>query len=145
MTFKSLRDRVNLNKLYADLKIIKFSDMVHLQNVLLLKNIELNKLPDSIINTYTVDLSRDMDFVDFYQIPDVRTVAFGKHSIKYNSMLSWNEIQSLLMPTKLDDFKDLKTGLKKCFLASYHRPIKSRKCKRYCSTSKPYVLSIVQI
>ena len=40
-------------------------------------------------------------------------------SIKYNSLLSWNEIQSLLMPTKLDDLKDIKTGLRKCLLASY--------------------------
>ena len=86
---------------------------------LLLKDLSLNKLPDSIQNTYVVDLVRDSDFIDFYNIPDVRTVGFGKHSIRYNCLLSWNEIQSLLLPTKLDDFEDLKTGLTKCFLATY--------------------------
>ena len=97
--------------------VLKFPDIVHLQNILLLKNLSLDKLPHSIQNTYAVDLTRDDDFIDFYNIPDVRTVSFGKNSIRYNSLLSWNEIQSLLLPIKLDDFQDLKTGLKKCFLA----------------------------
>ena len=95
------------------------SDMIHLQNILLLKNLSLNKSPDAIQNTYAVDLVRDADFVDFYEVPDVRTVGFGKNSIRYNCILSWNAVQSLLLPTKLDDFEDLKSGLKECFLATY--------------------------
>ena len=116
MSFKCPRE--SASSLYADLKILKFADLVHLHNIILLKNLSLDKMPDSIQNTYT-DLTRDSDFTDFYDIPDVRTVGFGEHSIKYNCLLSWNEIQSLLLPTKLDDFLDLKTGLKECFLATY--------------------------
>ena len=117
LSFKSPRE--SASKLYADLGVLKFSDMIHLQNILLLKNLSLNKSPDTIQNTYAVDLVRDADFIDFYEVPDVRTVGFGKNSIRYNSILSWNAVQSLLLPTKLDDFEDLKSGLKECFLATY--------------------------
>ena len=117
MSFSHYRE--SEDKLFSKLEVIKFSDMVHMQNILLLKNLSTNKMPESIQNTYTVDLARDNDFNDFFTIPEVRTAHFGKYSIRYNCLLSWNEIQSLLMPTKLDDFLNLKIGLKKCFIATY--------------------------
>ena len=111
--------RESASSLYADVNVLKLSDLIHLHNIILIKNLSLNRMPDSIQDTHSVDLTHDNDFNDFFQIPDVRTVSFGKNSIRYNSLLSWNEIQSLLLSTNLVDLQDLKTGLKECFLATY--------------------------
>ena len=51
-------------------------------------------------------------------LPSVVTTCFGKNSIRYNAIRSWNSIQSLL-PIKLIDLENVKGDLKKCFIASY--------------------------
>ena len=50
MAFKSPRDYAG--SLYADFGVLKFSDMVHLQNTLLLDNLSHNKMPDAIQSIY---------------------------------------------------------------------------------------------
>ena len=79
-------------------------------------------MPDAIQSTFTVDFSHTQptraDNIGLLNLPLVETTSFGKNSIRYNALLSWNFIQSLL-PAKLSDFEDIKFDLKKCLVASY--------------------------
>ena len=120
MAFKAPRD--SASDLYANFGVLKFSDMVHLQNILFLEKLSHNKMPDAIQNTFVVDFTHTQptraNDVGLINLPLVETTSFGKHSIRYNALLSWNLVQSLL-PIKLFDFEDIKTDLKKCLIASY--------------------------
>ena len=53
---KSSRD--SASSLHADFGMLKFSDMVHLQNILLLDNLSHKKLPDATQTVFTADLLR---------------------------------------------------------------------------------------
>jgi hypothetical protein len=124
MTFAT--SRTSANKLYAKLELLKFSDLIHMQNILLVHNLLHNKLPDSVLNTFAVDFTQFHDNPranpsGLFNLPFVKTVSFGEHSIRYNALSSWNYIQALLPADKLisADFKHFKNGLKQCFLTSY--------------------------
>ena len=122
MAFKAPRD--SANELYANFGVLKFCDMVHLQNVLLLHKLWHNKMPDPIQRTFAVDFAHDhahatrAENIGLLNLPIAETTCFGKSSIRYNAVLSWNYIQSLL-PVRLTDFEDIKSDLKKCLLSSY--------------------------
>ena len=79
-------------------------------------------MPDAIQSTFAVDFSHTQptraDNIGLLNLPLVETTSFGKNSVRYNALLSWNFIQSLL-PAKLSDFEDIKSDLKKCLVASY--------------------------
>ena len=122
MSFKTQRE--SASPLYADLEVLKFADMVHLENILFLNKLTHNKLPDAIYSTYAEDpvhgcLMPRAQNTGLFNLIQTRTTSFGQHSIKYNSILSWNAIQTL-MPTKLADFENLKKGLKDVFIATYN-------------------------
>ena len=55
MTFKSQRD--SASGLYANFGVLKFSDMVHLQNILFLDKLSRNEMTDAIQSTFAVDFS----------------------------------------------------------------------------------------
>ena len=79
-------------------------------------------MPDAILSTFTADLphihpTRAND-TGLLNLPLVETTSFGKNSIRFNALLSWNSVQSLL-PVRLCDLVDIKSDLKKCLLASY--------------------------
>ena len=120
MALKSPRD--SASGLYANFCVLKFSDMVHLQNILFLYKLSRNEMPDAIQCTFSVDFSHTQptraDNIGLLNLLLVETTSFGKDSIRYNALLSWNFIQSLL-PAKLSDFEDIKSELKKCLVASY--------------------------
>ena len=95
---------------------------LYLPTVKLLKYIlSHNKMPDAIQNTFVVDFTHTQptraNDVGLLNLPLVKTTSFGKHSIRYNALLSWNLVQSML-PIKLFDLEDIKTDLKKCLIAS---------------------------
>ena len=108
--------------LYANFGVLKFYDMIHLQNILLLDKLSRNEMPDAIQSTFAVNFSHThptrSDNIGLLNLPLVETTSFGKHSIRYNALLSWNHIQSLL-PAKISDYEDIKSDLKKCLVASY--------------------------
>ena len=120
MSFKSPRDSARAS--YATFGILKFSDMVHLQNIILLDKLSRNEMPVAIQSSFAVDFSHAFptraDKTGLLNLPMVDSSSFGKHSIRFNSILSWNFIQSLL-PCKISDFVYLKSDLKKCLIASY--------------------------
>ena len=122
MSFKSCR--TPSSKLFASLKILKFEDMLHIQNTLFLHKLYHNKLPASVQNTFTVDFSHvhitRADKVGLINLPMVNSVSFGKNSIRFCSINSWNHSQILFAEKLfLTDFVALKSELGDLYSAFY--------------------------
>ena len=114
MAFKSPRD--SASSLYANFGVLKFSDMVHIQNILLLDKFSHDRMPDAIQSTFAVDLphiqATRANHTDLLNLPLVETTSLGKYSIRYNALLlSWNFVQSLL-PTSSATLRILNQTLK---------------------------------
>ena len=94
IAFKSPRD--SASGLYAIFGVLKFSDMVHLQNILFLDKFSRNEMPDAIQCTFAVDFSHTQptraDNIGLLNLPLVETTSFGKNYIRYNALLSCNFI-----------------------------------------------------
>ena len=58
IAYKSPRD--SASGLYANFGVLKFSDMVHLQNILFLDKLSRNEMPDAIQSTFAVDFSHEI-------------------------------------------------------------------------------------
>ena len=97
MAFKLPGD--SASGLYANFGVLKFSDMVHLQNIFFLDKLSHNEMPDAIQSTFAVDFSHTQptraDNIGLLNLPLVETTSLGKNSIRYNALLSWNFVQSL--------------------------------------------------
>ena len=122
MSFESRR--TSSSNLYANLELLKFSDIVDCQNILLLHNLFYDRMPVSVQDTFAIDFTHAQgtraEKFGLLNIPVVNTVSFGKNSIRSKAINSWNKIQSS-MPSKLVslDYSHLKNYLKKNFIASY--------------------------
>ena len=120
--------RTSSNNLYANLEILKFSDMVHCQNILFLHKLFHEKMPVSVQNTFAVEFAHAQftraDENGLFNFPTINTVSFGNNSIRFNSLNSWNSVQSVWSEKIVSfDWFELKKELKKHFLASYKRQI----------------------
>ena len=102
MSFESKRASSSI--LYANLELLKFSDIVHCQNILFLHKLFYDKMPVSVQNTYAVDFTHAQgtraEKIGLFNLPVVNTDSFGKNSIRFNALNSWNKIQSS-WPNKL--------------------------------------------
>ena len=121
MAFKSPRD--SANELYANLCVLKFSDMVHLQNVLFLDKLSRDEMPEPIKRIFAVDFAHALptraENTGLLNLPIVESTCFGKKSIRFNAISSWNYILQSMLPIKLSDFEHIKSDLRKCLLTSY--------------------------
>ena len=124
ISFKKLHDPTA--QLYKDLKLLKFCDIVHLQNCLFMNQIEQNeKLAKSFSelkycgynhNYQTRSVTRKL-----LNIPCVKTDAYGTQSAKYHCIIDWNNFKktfSNLSPAEHRNPK-IKVLLKKHFLNKY--------------------------
>ena len=79
-------------------------------------------MPEAIQNTFAVDFTHATHtragHAGLINVPFVNTTRFGKQSIKYNAIHSWNRVQPLL-PQKFADIKNLRKELKEFYLSSY--------------------------
>ena len=120
MAFKM--PRYSAKSLYAKFGVLQFSDMVHLQNIVLLHKMYHNEMPAVVHSTFAVDFTHAQPTrahkSGLLDLPTVLTTCFGKNSVRHNAIRSWNSIQSLLS-IKLIDQESVNSDLKKCFLASY--------------------------
>ena len=87
--------RAPVNPLYHQSKILKIKDYVTLQNFLLVLSDIKGELPKALSNTFTLIRNThryNTRSASHYKmvIPIVRTVAYGIHSICYQSVTSWN-------------------------------------------------------
>ena len=80
MTFKSPRGPAS--GLYANFGVLKFSDMVHLQNILILGKLSRNEIPDAIQSIFAVDFSHTQptraDNIGLLNLPLVETTSLTK-------------------------------------------------------------------
>ena len=101
--------RASTSKLYAKLELLKFADIVECENVLLLHKIFHNRMPLSVQDTFAVDFSHTQDTraekAGLTNLPTVNLDCFGKNSIKFNDIKSWNRI-SLNMENGREKGKD---------------------------------------
>ena len=77
MSFKS--QGISATPFFAKLSIIKFSDIIHSYNTILLNKLFNNKIPSSIHNTYSVDFTRALQtrkVTDRLSLPSVHTASF---------------------------------------------------------------------
>ena len=123
MTFNT--QRAHSGPLYLNLGLIKFNDMIQYHNVLFIHNIFHCVLPVSVLDTYAIDFThayktRGND-IGLLNLPMYNTVSFGKNSIRYQSLSSWNSLQLLHPSTKFVNMKpfELKNLLKKLFMTTY--------------------------
>ena len=75
-------------------------------------------MPDAIQSTFTADLPRihptRANDTGLLNLPLVETTSLGKNSVRYNALLSWNFVQSLLL-FRLRDLADIKSDLKNAY------------------------------
>ena len=114
--------RTSPSTLFANLNILKFSDIVLLQNIALLHNL-FHKMPNSVQNIFAVDFTHNGTRggkLGLINHPLVRTTNFGLHSIRYYSVKSWNDLQDSL-PFNLSDLRsfNLKSELKDQIFKTY--------------------------
>ena len=114
-----------VDPLYCNLKLIKFSDLVHLKNVLFTHSLYHKNLPVALLNTFNIDFthayptrSSTRGLINSYI---KNTTCFGINSVKNQCILSWNHCHNLLPGVRFIDFTAarLKSALKTRFLVSY--------------------------
>ena len=111
-----------VDPLYRELDLIKFKDLVHLQNTLLVHSVFHQNLPNSLLQTF------DIDFTHAYPTRactrglintfSKNTTSFGINSIKNQCILSWNHCHKLLSGVRFTDLTTakLKSALKSRFI-----------------------------
>ena len=124
ITFKKMHE--SAKAIHKELKILKFSDNVYMQNCLFMSQIEHDeKLAKSFVelkhcgdnHTYETR-SKTNRLLD---VPFFNTDAYGTHSSKYHCIIDWNDFRrtfSSLLSTEFTYF-NVKRLLKERFLNSY--------------------------
>ena len=112
--------------LFSKLKLLKFNDKVHLENVLLISKFINSLLPPvfnnwftfrSNVHNYETTLSATCKLFK----PSFRTNLYGKNSITVNAIDAWNKAQTSLADTILKDLtpNKIKTIIMKKMIDSY--------------------------
>ena len=124
ITFKKFHDPVN--PLYKDLKILKFKDLLHLQNCLFVLQIEQNQtLAKSFVtlkhcgdnHNYQTRASTKR----ILDTPLYKTNTYGTHSAKYHCILDWNQFKRIFANLSETDYTywKLRSLIKQYFLNKY--------------------------
>ena len=88
----------NINKTYNDLKILKLPDFILLQNSLFVKDCFEKEIPNPFINYFQKSGSQHSHrtrsaFKNCAFVPKVNTDIYGKKSVKYQCIDTWNKYQ----------------------------------------------------
>ena len=114
-----------VDPLYRDLKLIKFSDLVHLKNVLFVHSVFHQNLPRALLKSFDIDFTHayptracTRGLINSYT---KNTTTFGINSIKNQCILSWNHCHNLLPGIRFIDLtaSKLKSTLKSRFNLTY--------------------------
>ena len=114
-----------VDPLYHDLKLLKFSDLVHLKNVLLVHSVFHQNLPAALLKSFNFDFTHayptracTRGLINSFT---KKTTCFGINSIKNQCILSWNYCHNILPGIRFVDLTAarLKTALKSNFITSY--------------------------
>jgi len=117
--------RVPTNPLYRDLGILKFGDLIHLNNALFVYSNHHCLLPSALTTTFAFDFTKTYptraSVKGLIKSYAKKTTAFGTNSVKNQCIHSWRHCHELLPHTRLLDLSlpALKYTLKSAFLESY--------------------------
>ena len=124
ITFRKLQDPIN--DVYKDFKILKFPDLVHLQNCLFMSQIEQNeKFAESFThlkhcgeNHGYQTRSKTKNLLD---TPLFNTDTYGTKSAKYRCIVDWNNFRKTFPHLLLTDctYFNVKKLLKEHFINKY--------------------------
>ena len=127
ITFKKFHDPIN--PLYKDLKILKFKDLLHLQDCLLVLEIEKNQaLAKSFVTLkHCGDKNNCQIWASTKRIhssytPLYKTNTYGNHSAKYHCILDWNQFKRIfpnLWSSKMAIYSKFRSLIKRYFLNKY--------------------------
>ena len=115
--------------LFFKVKLLKFSDKVHLENVLLISKC-INSLLPPVFNNWFTFYSNVHNYETTSSAackllkPSFRTNLYGKNSITVNAIDAWNKAQTSLADTILKDLtpNKIKTIIMKKMIDSYQLP-----------------------
>jgi hypothetical protein len=114
--------------LFVQCKLLSFFDHVKFLNIIFLHNLLSGHLPSAMSDTFDInDLKKRSAHhpsrakAGMLRLPKVSTVSFGDYSLTYQSVLSWNNVQSYLPIEDLStlSLSRLKYLAKFYFLSSY--------------------------
>ena len=107
--------RAHTSSLFAHLKILKFSDLIFLNNALLMYDFRENNLP-SVFHDFFTPVSRlctrihtGLASKDSYYISKVRT-NYSKFNIRFVGAKVWNSIDESFKSKRRNQFKKLVTS-----------------------------------
>ena len=113
-----------VDPLFAELGLLKFSDLIHMHNVSLLHSLYHSNLPPPLIDTFAIDFThafetraseRGLINSRYY-----RTKHFGLKSVRHQSVKSWQYCHNLADFKLVDlSLSNLKHVLKSKFLSKY--------------------------
>ena len=103
ISFANYRDHAD--PLFKNLNILKLTHIVELQNMLLVYDSLNSKLPSILNNVYkTIQSSHSYNTRNSIKLklylPEIETEVYGKNSIRYRSIIDWNNILDI-SPTPL--------------------------------------------
>ena len=106
--------RAHTSPLFAHLKILKFSDLIFLNNALLMYDFHENNLPSVFHDFFTPESSvhkynTRLASKDSYYISKVRT-NYGKFNIRFVGAKVWNSIDESFKSKRRNQFKKLVTS-----------------------------------
>ena len=112
------------NPLFISDKIIKFTDVIKIEQLKLVFQFTQNMLPTDILNLFKLNSevnihgTRNVSNVGLF-IPRIHTTNFGNYSLRYSASLQWNNFLKgkKIKTNRLDTFKRY---LKKLFLKTYN-------------------------
>ena len=124
ISFQKLHDPVN--PLYKDLKILKFKDLLHLQNCLFVSQVEQNQTfaKSFITLKHCGDNHNYQTRASTKKILDTplyKTNTYGTHSAKYHCIVDWNQFKRIFPNLSETDYtySKLKSLIKQYFLNKY--------------------------
>ena len=95
MCFTSQRN--SATPYYAKHNIIKFCDIVYHENIIFLHKLLNCNIPISVHSTYNIDFTHAYQTREsttgLFGLPSVLSTSFGKNSIRYQAISSWNKIK----------------------------------------------------
>ena len=124
MSFAS--PRTHSSPLFKNLEIIKLHDHIQCQNIIFIYQILNKRISEHLISTFRI-ISFDHNYPtrgnlnEDFRFPLYNTISFGKMSVKYQSLKSWQMIKLQFPNLKISDLSiaNLKSILRMNFLDSY--------------------------
>ena len=101
------KDSYNLSKIYKELKILKFDDLLYVQNCIFMKRVETGLLPERFTQQFHYrktlhNHNTRASSKGLLEIPSTETHKYGKLATTYRCIKDWNKFISLYTQKELN-------------------------------------------